>query len=1361
MPHPATISAEPAKFAIASATNRKPFIARFLPGSTRAPRRQTAYVEADSSSYARDTARAAFHCTLGENIVRRARAGDSNPEMMERGQSAREGSPSDRFEVQGTLGEGGMGVVYRAWDRTLGKAVALKRMREVGATSVHKLKSEFRARSALQHKNLVQLYELVIDGDDCFFTMELVEGTDLEAWVRHGGTPSDPVDPPDTAATDRHARPAGDTSTVAETPAGLTTEREPSSSARPHSPKSPLDVAGVARLRAAMAELCGGLAILHDAGVVHCDVKPANVRVTPDGRVVLVDFGLAASADRSAGRVVAGTPRYMAPEQVRAETTTAAADMYAIGGILYELLAGRSAFGGVGRLVQAHKASGAFADPIGPGTPDDELARLAMDLLAPNPEARPDAREVLARLAPSGRVESAGPTFGLPVPGGFMGRVAELLALERALANVETEQRPRAVLVEGASSIGKSTLVRHFLAGLKRRNASALVLASRCHPQETLPFRALDAAMDALALHAATLSDLVSFAPALTQAAARLFPALWSVPALAEHRAPETFLDETDLRAQGFEELRDLFGRLAALGPLVLWIDDVQWDDADSVALLETVLRPRGAPPMLLVLGSRGDSGESLLVRRLLESPELVPLERIELGALGERDVAKLAAVFLGDDDPRIAGVVRQSGGNPFLACELARYVASSPKASEVRDLSLSDLVAARLRDLAPDERALLDVAAIAVRPLALASALEAAHLAPESQTAIFALRDAYLLRQGASPAGDTVAPYHDKIAEATEQLLSTSDRRAVNRAIAETLERREPDDAAALCVHWEGAGETVRAAAAAYRAAGNAAATLAFGRAAELYDKALALRFEGAPLPTLLARAAAAHANDGRAQTAARRYLDASRALGDDVRVAEVRTFKRLAAEQYVKSGYVKEGWEVMRSVLDGAGVAQPASPRAAMLGALGRRLRFLFRRIDVDQIGDRRIPEDEQARLEILWTASTSMSMVNVTLSDAFRTLHLERILDVGDASSIARALAYEVALEAHVGGPLLDWHAERLLGHARKLVARTGDPYDAAWLELGVANQAFCAGRFGDAVTACTRSDRILREKCSGVAWERTTVAAFLLTSLAMLGDLVALREHTERFVVDAENRGDLFGIAEGYSGECVLAWWSLGRGDAALATAHDAVVRQGGDAERWPEKTYRRGQLTELMGTVHLRLLAGDPWPAWRMLLEQWDGLKSAMLPSLQFYRSWLRHGRARVALAAAEVGGNVDGWTRERLLADARDAARTMDKDKKPFGAPWAALIDGGLASSGGDTAGAASSLARAVDGFERAGMALYREAARWRLGDLTRATHDRERADAWLRAQGVLDVPALVNALVPGFGARSRSERRG
>ena len=1248
-----------------------------------------------------------------------------------------------------------MGVVYRAWDRTLDKEVALKRVRaEVDLSRAQQLKAEFRARSALQHRNLVQLFELVIDGDDCFLTMELVDGTNLASWVRNGAAGARSEDQPITQQTVREGQRDGPPESAKQRTraASRVTPRSPAAT-----PAEKLDAAGLARLRASVSDLCAGLAVLHESGIVHRDVAPANVRVTPEGRVVLLDFGLAAVMETQPGSrtVIAGTPRYMAPEQVRGEAVTPAADQYALGGILYELLTGRGAFEGTGRAIQVEKAAGDRPPPIPAGsTPDDDLAALAMALLHPDPAARPDARSVIRRLAQD--TSGAPPTFGVSAPVAFVGRAADVAALHGALDRVRLERRPLAMLIEGPSGIGKSTLLRRVLADLTGRDPTALVLSSRCHPEETIPFKAVDAAMDAMAAHASRLRYLGSFTPAMAHAAVRLFPVLTSVRTLGRHPAPERPVDDADLRAQGFEALRDLFGRLASRGPLVLWIDDVQWDDPDSAALLEALLRGRGAPPVLLLLSMRTDSGESALVQRLLDPRGLLPLERRTLGPLGGEDMRQIATAFLGEGDERAARVVAQSDGNPFLACELARYLASVSPESAMRDgmPEVQNLVAARVKGLSPPERALLVVSSLAVRPLTTACALAAAHLAADARTAVMALRDALLLQQGASAAGETIAPYHDKIAEATERLLSPEERAGVHRALAEALERHQPGDADALSVHWEGAGDAARAALFAFRAAEHASATLAFGRAAALYEKAIARGFDGVDRDVLLERTANAHAHHGRAADAAGRYLDASRALGDDVSSAQVRTLKRLAAEQYIKGGYVRQGWGVMRSVLDAAAIPTPSSPTRAMVGALARRLRFLARRVDIDAIGDRRIPEAERARLEILWTASTSMSMVNVTLSDAFRTHHLARILDVGDASSIARALAYEVALEVHVGGPLFDWHAARLLKHARRLVDRTGDPYDRGWLELAVANQAFCAGRFGEAVAACQASERTFRERCSGVAWEISTVTAFLLTSLAMLGDLPALREAAERFTVDAEGRGDLFGVAEGYGGECVLAWWSMGSGGLALARASEASARQGAQTERWPEKTSRRGELTELMATVHMKLIEGDPWPAWRMMLDHWEGLKSALIPSLQFYRSWVRHGRARAALAAAERLGRGevrDGWTHERLLDDARAMHREMATDARPFGPPWAALIEAALAHADEDGNRTRAALERALTGFERASMALYREVTRLRLAGLTGSIRDREDAEQWLRLQGIPDPGALTDALVPGF----------
>ena len=1269
---------------------------------------------------------------------------------------------AQRFELRAKLGEGGMGVVYRAWDNVLQKEVALKRVRDVDGARARRLKSEYRARSAIQHPNLVQLYELVIETGDSFLTMELVDGTDLASWVRGGGSAGTSEERSVTAETvreGREGREASGSEMRGPRGSGGSSGSGRSGGKSGRGGGEPIDTAGIARLRAAVVDLCAGLFVLHAAGVVHHDVTPSNVRVTPEGRVVLLDFGLAERAVGSPGgsqRTVAGTPRYMSPEQIRAEVTTPASDMFAVGCILYELLQGRSAFGGSLREIQVNKAAGEEPSALPRGGPDADLADLAIALLAREPAARPDARAVIRRLG--GDARPLATTFGVGADGDFIGREQEIASLRTSLRQVSEEKRPRAVVVVGPSGIGKTTLVKRFLAEITRESQLAqlalLALSSRCHPQETIPFKALDAVMEGLATHAATRVELGAISGARAHALVRLFPALQAIPALANHPPPEVQPDNAELRALGFRALRDLLAYLAGQGPIAIWIDDAQWDDADSVALLDAVLSGADAPPILLVVGLRTGNLESGIVRRLVDARPMVPTCRLEVGPLGEGEVARLAALFLagGDEEGHIPRVVGESGGNPFVARELARYLASAP--AESGRLDVQGLVATRLESLPSHERALLAVVSIAVRPLTVPCALAAAGLGAEGQTSVLALRDAFLLLLESSPAGDTVAAYHDKIAEGTRSLLSKGDRAEAHRAIARSLERYEPADVDALCVHWEGGGDTPRAAACAYAAAGRSNATLAFGRAAELYEKALTLGFDGAPRALLLEHIATAHANVGRAAVAASRYLDASRALGDGVSNARVRTLKRLAAEQYIKGGYVQHGWEVMRTVLAEAGITPPASSRRATIDALGRRLRFLARRIDVGAIGQRQVPPSERARLEILWTASTSMSMVNVTLSDAFRTMHLERILDVGDASSIARALAYEVALEAHIGGPFFDWHAARLIEHARTLVDRTGDPYDRAWLGLGVANQAYCAGRFADAVDACRASERVLREECSGVAWELMTVAAFHLTSLAMLGDLRGLRAAAERLACDAEARGDLFGIAEAYGGECLLAWWQAGLVGKAIARAREASAAQGGDADRWPAKNYRRGQLTELMATVHERLLAGDPWPALKMIHEEWEDLKSAMLPSLQFYRSWLRHGRARVAIAAAGQLGENDrrgGWTRQRLLADARVMQREIAEDGRPFGAPWSALVEGALACASGERSHAIASVERAVAGFGSAGMALYREAARYRLGELTGSREQLAEASGWMQGEGISDLRALVGALAPGY----------
>src|SRR5436853_3989218 len=246
-------------------------------------------------------------------------------------------STTDRYEVVRRIGAGGMGVVYEAEDRERGQRVALKTIPNPGVEQVYQLKKEFRVLADLSHPNLVVLYDLVVGRDACFFTMELVDGEDLldYLWNREhpersalGNAPTRRTgDDIGIARTSRPDLASGSGSELS----GIVEAMAPTedSSAQP----SPCDFE---RLRAVLPQLARGLHALHAAGKIHRDVKPSNIRVTRDHRVVLLDFGLVAEIDRRRqsyddGAVV-GTVAYMAPEQAAGELQlTPAVDWYALG----------------------------------------------------------------------------------------------------------------------------------------------------------------------------------------------------------------------------------------------------------------------------------------------------------------------------------------------------------------------------------------------------------------------------------------------------------------------------------------------------------------------------------------------------------------------------------------------------------------------------------------------------------------------------------------------------------------------------------------------------------------------------------------------------------------------------------------------------------------------------------------------------------------------------------------------------------------------------------------------------------------------------------------------------------------------
>src|SRR3954471_9221263 len=194
---------------------------------------------------------------------------------------------TERFVIERRLGSGGFGVVYEARDRAKGTTVALKSLQHVTPESLYRFKREFRSLADVSHPNLVQLYELSSSADDWFFTMELVKGRHFLDYLCN-------------------AERAGRAAAIPE-----------------------VTPVSIERLMPAMRQLVRGLDALHRSGHVHRDVKPPNVLVTSEGRVVVLDFGLVMDLQHEAtmqSMHIAGTPLYMSPEQAAALPLTAASD---------------------------------------------------------------------------------------------------------------------------------------------------------------------------------------------------------------------------------------------------------------------------------------------------------------------------------------------------------------------------------------------------------------------------------------------------------------------------------------------------------------------------------------------------------------------------------------------------------------------------------------------------------------------------------------------------------------------------------------------------------------------------------------------------------------------------------------------------------------------------------------------------------------------------------------------------------------------------------------------------------------------------------------------------------------------------
>jgi hypothetical protein len=1208
-----------------------------------------------------------------------------------------------RFRIVSRIGVGAVGELYKAMDELRGTLVALRTLRNVPRTEGAAIERDFRALKGVRHPALVSLGELHSVEGLWFYTMEFVEGESLLDYV--------------------HPR-SGDTG-----------ERTPNSG----NEGSLSEV----RLRSALHQLVRGISTLHHAGRVHGSIEPDHVRVTAQGRLVLLECELLGSAaGRDAEQRLFNALPFVAPERLEDAPVSPATDWYSVGAVLFHAMADAFPF-----------ASSSGADlveqkqRIVPRLPNEgrfpaDLVRLCKSLLAIDPDARPDYDEIRGILGiaaePEPRISQTFSLLGDAPP--FVGRRRELSLLAEAFERTR-HGAVSTLCLYGEQGIGKRTLVTHLARKLRNEYPQLIHLSGRCDEQGPRALRGVATVLDGLGryLSSQDASSVSTLLPRESELIARVFPALSGLPiARPDAQMPE---EPPALRRAALRALRALVRNLSKRHPLLVVIDDVQWIDSDALNVLEAIIRPPAPPDMLLVLLLHGDPAEvsphlSSWLKRHQDQVTTMPLRELSEPfalELAER-LLESGGVTSDGAGQRICNLGR---GQPLRVDALVRhYLLTNVPAPD--DMSLHDLLWSRVEHLPLDARQLLTTLSFARVPLAADALARATNLSTDSVSRYAAvLRVANLGKTQRDAETERYSPSHPSVRDAVIARAKVDPMR-VHRQLALALSSvpNFPEDV--LASHFRDAGDLKHAAEATARAADRARDQLAFDAAVELYKEALSFNeLDAETRRRLRSELAHAFASAGQSEQAARAYVEAARYETPAIALE----LERRAAHQLLRTGHIAEGFKTIESVLGRLGMTLPSSTLSSLGSLLARRAQLALRGTGFRERDPSQIPPNDLLRADILGSLAPALSVIDAVRGADARTRHLLLALKLGDPVRIARALAIEADYESTISEPDSEGWL-KLVERAELLGARTRDP-QALGLALAVrARGAFFRGKLRDCVSLSNDAERALSMNCTYVDWDIGRVRVVRALARYLLGEIRSGSESVDEQVREAQERGDLYtetqlGLAAGY-----LRFISNNEPHEALALLNESIREFGG-------KTFQVPQYFHLLGTIQTELYANQKRP-YAHLMSSWPALARSQILRVPFAAHWARHLRARAALAQALH----DKENRELLLREAADNVSRLIEARLPAFVGFGHAIAAGVHALSGDRLRAVQRLEQAEAAFYEGDMTLYAAATRYQVGRLRGGARGAEletRAEAWFEAQGTKRPLAIAGMLLPGF----------
>jgi eukaryotic-like serine/threonine-protein kinase len=1205
----------------------------------------------------------------------------------------------DRFALVRRLGEGTFGVVYEAEDRRDGKRVALKMLRDPRAEWIHRFKREFRALRDLRHRNLVALEELFCIGERWFFTMELLQGSNIIDYTR--------VEPGRRSRFDE------------------------------------------AKLRSAFRQLMDGLHAFHATGRVHRDIKPSNVMVTREGRVVLLDFGLATDATSEDGlaSAVVGTPAYMAPEQAAGRAVGASADQYAAGVLLLEMLIGHRAERAAQDALLTIGSTASDRTPLAPAASDrslphdvrvdattfppgcpDDLVACCLALIQRDPASRPSAEAIAARVGDA-QIEIRPAATPPPAPQPLLiGRDAELAMLRRALAAVE-HGALTAVVVHGESGIGKTSLARRFLEPY-RPSELHLVLTGRCYEKESVPFQAFDEIVDSISEYLLRQSklDVAELIPRHAAQLRLLFPVIGRVDGF--DRLPQLrkdTADPTELRHRAFSALRDVFVGLAERRTVIVHIDDLQWADQDSVLLLSRLLAPPDPPRMLLLATSRTPIDlVALGIGGAIRTLELGPLDRGNAALLTQQ---LLSASLATRDPAELEGLLDEAHGHPYFLMELVRHASRTAGEPGARP-SLDEAIWYRANREDIDAQRILKYVCVSGVPID-AEALRATAAIPPQE---FGKHRADLMQECLIRTTDgMLVPYHDRVREAVIKRVAPAELAELHARLAVVFAER--GDLALQVSHLEASGQPRQAAEVAVAASRKARDGLGFEQAVALYRHALRLgRTDDPARGDLLIELGATLVAMGKGLEASEVYAEAAQVVAPDKRIA----CNIDAAHQLLISGHLQQGIFKIRELFAEQGMSYPSTPLHALLRIASDRIAGALR-------APRKLPVQHRAptprdRAQLALYRATIQGLVLVdpirAASCVGRALRLAR--EIGDTQEYLYFLLLEGDLRM----------SETSRERSRSAVVTACDallqahagalPASIVAVHKGARTYMNMRGGDSEALESLINADEQLA-KTRIAPWELVGGRTFLLTLLRRLGRYTELKRRSAAYLLDARRRNDVYSQAtmRGFCNLLHLVDDDPRRARDELAPTIWSSLQHGFHVQHW----------YDLNALMELHLYTREP-PSGAHLDQQLTAFRASRLARLAVFDVETESLSGRLGLAFP----GLPGFGRARV----RTAIRRLERTSAAYPRLLAAQLRAGLACTTGAHGEAVARLREAISLGKSMDMKVQPAIASCQLAGLLGGGEGdamRARARATLASEGVRDVARFCDFAMPGFAS--------